>query len=248
VIKPEAAAERFELARGAFALPGGLLWLEPSRTLVAADAHLAYEDVIGGALPLWSTGESVDGLLAAIERVRARELVLLGDIVHGAWMSEGAARVVTSSLERLRAACAVTLVAGNHEGRTRAAAVLGETVDAVERDGWTLVHGDRYVTRGRTVIGHLHPSLPVGGNARVPAFLGSDELIVVPALTPYSTGLSVLSRDCRDALAPLCRDVDACVVVACVAERVYPFGSMRALRPLLRPASPATYPRRSRPR
>jgi metallophosphoesterase superfamily enzyme len=247
-MRPQASAVSCTLAPGALALPNGLLLLEATRTLVAADAHLAYEDVIGGALPLWSTTESVDVLAAAVRASGARELVLLGDIIHGSGMSDGAARVVGEGLDRLRALCTVTLVAGNHEGRTRGSAVLGATEEAIERDGWTLVHGDRPVRASRTIIGHLHPSLPVGANARVPAFLARDELIVVPALTPYSRGLSVLSLDCAEALRRFGDDGGRLIVVASTHDRVYPFGSLDALRPMLRPRAISKYPRRSRAR
>ncbi len=47
------------LADGVVALPGGFALLTRSRVLLCADAHLGYEDVMGGgaALPLWSTAE-----------------------------------------------------------------------------------------------------------------------------------------------------------------------------------------------
>ena len=45
-------------------------------------------------------------------------------------------RQVQSGLDELRAIATVTLVAGNHEGRSRGADVLGETVEYAERAGW----------------------------------------------------------------------------------------------------------------
>jgi len=56
----------------------------------------------------------------------------------------------------------------------------------------------------------------------------------VPALTPYSSGLDVLSDDCIAALAPwnvVRRDLH---VVAATNERVFPFGTLSALRSALR--------------
>ena len=233
--KPQEAASAYELAPGAFALPGGLLWLADSRTLLAADAHFAYEDVIGGALPLWSTMESAATLTLAATRMEAREIVLLGDVIHGSLMSEGAARIVAATLESLRAGVRVTLIAGNHEGRTRGAAVLGDTVETLERDGWLLLHGDRAPRVGtRSILGHLHPSLHLGGGASVPAFLAGDDVIVVPALTPYSPGLDVCSDACIAALAPWNVTRKDLHVVAATAERVFPFGSLRELRNTVR--------------
>ncbi len=225
---PQPAAEQFELLDGAVALAGGLLWLARSQTIVAADVHFAYEDVIGAALPLWSTSETTHALVRAARLMQAREIVLLGDIIHGSRMSDGAAAAVDGALNALRKECSVTLIAGNHEGRTRGAAVLGETKDAIERDGWLLLHGDKPIRGKRCIIGHLHPSLRIGSGA-VPAFLAAPHLIVVPALTPYSNGLNVLSSECTAALREFGETRDL-IVVASTADRVYPFGSRRALQ------------------
>ena len=245
---PSSAADSHELARGVVALAPGLAWLPASRTLVAADAHLAYEDVIGGVLPLWSTTEIVATLVLAAVKAAAVEIVFLGDVVHGATMSDGAKRVVRDGLALLREHVAVTLVAGNHEGRSRAFAVLGDTVEACERDGWLLVHGDRPPTLGRAaIIGHLHPSLHMGGGANVPAFVACESLVVVPALTPYSPGLDLFSDEFTKAIGLWSvRRNDVHVVAAC-GDRVFPFGTLATLHGALRgPAAAATPRERSK--
>jgi uncharacterized protein len=233
--RPEPAAPRYELQPGVVALPHGLLWLETSRALVAADVHLAYEETIGGALPLWSSGDALAVLLAAVENENARELILLGDVLHSSRMSEGAARSVEATLASLRERCTVTAIAGNHEGRSRGAALLGETHEWVERDGWRLFHGDDPLLRGaRNVVGHVHPSLTLARGESVPAFLCSPALVVVPALTPYSSGLNVLSPECARALRAFGASSGGVRVVAATAERVFPFGSLDGLRSALR--------------
>jgi metallophosphoesterase superfamily enzyme len=237
---PSAAVPSCVLARGVEAIAPGLAWLPESRTLIAADAHLAYEDVVGAALPLWSTAEIVATLGIVARSAKAREIVFLGDIVHGSAMSSGAVRAVRDGLDILREVAAVTLVAGNHEGRSRAFAILGETVEECERDGWLLVHGDRPAALGRpAIIGHLHPSLHLGGGSSVPAFVASDALVVVPALTPYSPGLDLLSSEFAQAIGLWSVRRDEVHVVAATLDRVFPFGSLAALRAGLRsPASP----------
>ncbi|MBV8726375.1 MAG: hypothetical protein JO233_01210, partial [Candidatus Eremiobacteraeota bacterium] len=179
------APSRHPLAEGIFAISGGLLWLERTRSLIAADVHLGYEEVIGGALPLWSTSPSVDTLLDAAKACAAQEIVLLGDIIHGAVLSRGAQSRISGALAALRDCARVELIAGNHEGRSRGVAVLGATHECLVRDDWLLMHGDRPTLNGRAIIGHLHPSIHLGGDESVPVFLASDRLIVVPALTPY---------------------------------------------------------------
>jgi metallophosphoesterase superfamily enzyme len=232
-VSAAAATQSFEVASGVWVLPQSLVWIERTRTLVAADAHFAYEEVIGGALPLWSTGTSTATLSLAIARTNAAEVVLLGDVIHGSPMSEGAQRIVRDALATLREACPVVVVAGNHEGRTRGTAVLGETVESCERDGWTLCHGDRPYP-GKAIVGHLHPSLHVGGGESMPAALGSSRLVVVPALTPYSAGLNAFSPACASAVRAFGADAASMQVVASGEDRVYPFGELGELQALLR--------------
>jgi uncharacterized protein len=222
------------LADGVLALPDGLALLTASRVLLCADAHLGYEEVMGGGavLPLWSTAHIVATLVRAAARTRAREIVFLGDAIHGTRMSDGAARTIGGALEQLRACAHITVIAGNHEGRSRGSAILGPTVERCERDGWMLTHGDRpYAALQRTIVGHLHPALHVGGRG-VPAFLASARLVVVPALTPYARGLEVRSRACREALKPWGVTQREVEVVAATSERVFPFGSLAALQGL----------------
>ena len=243
-MKPARACDTYPLADGVLALPGGFALLTASRALICADAHLGYEDVMGGgaALPLWSTTEIVASIALAARRHAAREIVFLGDAIHGAGLSKGAARAVGAALDVLRAQAPVTIVAGNHEGRTRGVAVLGVTVEACVRDGWTLLHGDKphHMARSwqsvtaRSMIGHLHPSLHLGGDVSAQAFLGSQRLVVVPALTPYSAGLDVTSDACAGALTPWSVERRDLQVVAATAERVFPFGALSELRSALR--------------
>ena len=252
--RPQAAARVVELCPGMSAVAPGLLWLHESRALVAADVHLAYEDVIGGALPTWSTTELVATLLLAVRAMDAREVVLLGDIIHGSMMSEGAARAVRNGLDTLREAAQLTLVAGNHEGRTRGAAVLGDTVEFAARDGWLMLHGDRPAAAAQLaayrgiVLGHLHPSVALGGGATAPAFLYGDRIIVVPAMTPYSPGLNVLGDACMNALGAfnVAPRRELCVT-AVTGELLYPFGSLAQLRRVLaKPAPKGARPARFR--
>ena len=238
---PARASESYILAEGGVALAAGVAWMPATRTLIAADAHLAYEEVVGGALPLWGTDELVARLTLAVRAAGAREIVFLGDIVHGPRMSEGAVRRVREALDQLRAEAEVTLVAGNHEGRSKAFAVLGATVANVERDGWLLVHGDGPAELGRrAIIGHLHPSLRLAAGATAPAFVGSEALVVLPALNPYSSGLDLLSEDFGNAIGLWnVRPRDAHAVVL-GGDLLYPFGSLATLRDTLRLAPAGT--------
>ena len=221
---------QLSVGAGVSALGGGLLWLEKTRSLIAADVHLGYEEVIGGALPLWSTAPSVTSLSEAAKAIGAAEIVLLGDVIHGATLSAGARRRIRDALRTLRTFARVELIAGNHEGKSRGTAVLGSTHEKLVRDDWLLLHGDRPTLTGRAIIGHLHPSLHLGGEQSVPVFLASRQLIVVPALTPYSRGLDVRSDECLRALnAWNLRAKDVQVVAASRAD-LFVLGTLSTLR------------------
>jgi metallophosphoesterase superfamily enzyme len=245
-IPPLPAAPRHAVARGVVALPGGFALLEASRVLICADAHFGYEDVMGGALPLWSTTEIAATIAIAAQQHAVREIVFLGDLLHGSRMSAGAKRAIQGALALLRESAPLTFIAGNHEGRTRGRSVLGETVESCERDGWLLLHGDKPPVAGTAaIIGHVHPSVHLGGDAAIPAFLAAQALVVVPALTPYSTGLDVLSDACIAALAPYNVRRPDLQVVAATRDCVYPFGTLAGMRDALRAP---VHPRRNRHR
>lgn len=244
---PATAARSIELLGGVLAIAPGLLYVGATKTLVAADVHFGYEDVIGGALPVWSTAELVSTLLLAVRALQAGEIVLLGDAIHGSVMSEGAAREVRGALDALRDRAALTVVAGNHEGRSRGTAILGETVEEAQRGGWLMLHGDRAPGPARlsqcrgAIIGHLHPSLPLGGGANAPAFVYGERLVVAPALTPYSEGLNVFGEDCLRALAPFNVGARSQLhVVAAAGEMLYPFGNLAALQKAISAPRPAS--------
>ena len=118
-IPPLPAAPRHAVARGVVALPGGFALLEGSRALICADAHFGYEDVMGGALPLWSTTEIAATIAIAAQQHAVREIVFLGDLLHGSRMSAGATRAIQGALSLLRELAPLTFIAGNHEGRAR---------------------------------------------------------------------------------------------------------------------------------
>lgn len=213
----------------------GMLFLAATRTLVAADLHLGYEELIGAVLPLFSLSETVSCLARAIRQTGALELVLLGDVIHGSRMSERTARAIREGLDRLRERTVVFAIAGNHEGAGRGRLVLGPTHETLERDGWILTHGDEpppQTSGRRAVIGHLHPALHCGGSRTAQAFIVNRSVVVVPAQTPFSPGLDVGSEAARAAVAPWARGGGRPKLVVVTPGRIRPFGFMSDLRRL----------------
>ncbi|GAC1443550.1 MAG: hypothetical protein NVSMB59_08350 [Vulcanimicrobiaceae bacterium] len=71
----------------------------------------------------------------------------------------------------------------------------------------------------------------------MPAFVASDALVVVPALTPYSPGLDCLCDDFAAAIGAWSVARRDAHVVAATLDSVYPFGSLSTLRTTLRTPS-----------
>ncbi|HSH37178.1 MAG TPA: metallophosphoesterase [Chthoniobacterales bacterium] len=159
--------------------------------LAVADLHFGYElsqRAAGRLMPMWGMKFVEERLIELLLDYRPRQLVILGDIVHDR-ASVDEARML---LDRLRGACEVIALAGNHDRRL--AAVLG-THDSWQSDGFHFHHGHCAAaeTAGRIqIIGHHHPSGTVRDGAglrlKLPAFVQQDRCWIMPAFSPWAAG------------------------------------------------------------
>ena len=171
-------------------------WLPAERLLVVADLHWGYaasHRARGNLVPAWGDDEIEQRLHALVADYAPAEMLWLGDIVHAA---EGSARVDAF----LRSPpVPVTLVAGNHDRRWRAA-----TVPSVTRGGFFFHHGDRSppVPAGACeVVGHHHPAVGwgdlAGARLKLPALVAGPRRLILPAFSPWAAG-----TPWNDSLAP----------------------------------------------
>ena len=78
---------RLELEPGVWLDADRAVWLEEWSTLAVADLHLGYawaHRAEGQLLPLEAPEDSTERLLRLLDRYRAEDVVLLGDVVHRA--------------------------------------------------------------------------------------------------------------------------------------------------------------------
>ncbi|ASJ12002.1 metallophosphoesterase [Thermococcus thioreducens] len=191
-------------------LPGKALKL--GNTLVIADLHLGYEVSMareGFYLPRVFR-EVVGRLKSLIEREKPRVLVVDGDLKHSfvpEWREREELKAFVG--EVLPLVSELVLVRGNHDVGTLWLRELGvEVVDELELGSWKLVHGHKLVEGERFIIGHEHPAIrlrdEVGALVKVPTFLMGEELIVLPAFSPWAYGNDVL----REIVSPFLREYD----------------------------------------
>ncbi|ASI99827.1 metallophosphoesterase [Thermococcus celer] len=214
-------------------LPGKALRL--GNALVVADLHLGYEVSMareGFYLPR-VFHEVVANLKKLLRAERPKRLVIDGDLKHSfvpEWREKEELRAFVEEVSPMVEE--IVLVRGNHDVGTLWLRELGvEVVDELELKGWKLVHGHKLVEGERFIIGHEHPAIrlrdEVGAIVKVPVFLMGEELVVLPAFSPWAYGNDVL----REIVSPFLREYDpaSARVLVPVDQELLDFGRLRDL-------------------
>ncbi len=175
--------------------PAGTLWLEASRTLLAADLHLEKGSAFaarGQMLPPYDTAETLARLERETDALNPARIVLLGDSFHD---GGGEARLSDCDAARLRALArgrTLVWVVGNHDA-DGPRHLPGEVVEHLMIGRLILRHEPHPGPRAEAA-GHLHPAAKVaarGRRVRRRCFITDGERVVLPAFGAYAGGLNV---------------------------------------------------------
>jgi uncharacterized protein len=187
-----------ELRPGILADCTGAIFLEASRTLLIADAHLGYAwaQRRRGELGPLTDGGIRSKLNTVFARWQPDELVFLGDVVHLSRPAKPERDAIEEMLADLASVTRVTVVLGNHDrGFVRDFGHLPiRTQQSWEDDLVVAVHGDQGwpETERCLLLGHLHPCIRVpdaaGVRQRLPVFLIGSRAMVLPAFSPFAAG------------------------------------------------------------
>jgi len=213
-------------------------------TGVIADLHLGIESTLeerGVAIPSMQLDELVERSVALVEEFSLQELVIAGDLKHefsrnvpGEW------RDVRRYVESLRDVVRLRVVRGNHDNYL--AAILAdysvEFADAVEVEGYAVVHGHRDWEGDRIIMGHEHPSIKVRHSGAVYSFRcflharsEDREVWVLPAFSTFFPGSNVLEGEF---LSPILREFRSEEIdVYAIEDDVYYMGNLKVLSDLL---------------
>jgi putative SbcD/Mre11-related phosphoesterase len=182
------------------------LYHRAEKWLAVADVHFGYElsqRAAGGLFPLWGMDSIERRLLTLLADYQPERLIIAGDFVHDRASRPQALELLT----KLRGACEVSLVAGNHDRRAFDA---GELCECCETPRFLFHHGDAPApveAAGRTVIiGHHHPAVTLRDGAglalKLPALVQTPDRWILPAFSPWAAGGG--GRFGRDAKLWLC--------------------------------------------
>jgi len=171
------------------------LWDPTQRLLLVADLHLGKAETFQAhGIPLPSDGDAatLNRLLALAHRWQPRQLVVLGDLLHGRLGLTAELRAKLAALPELLG-CRLRLVAGNHERGSWIAGLPQEP--ALQVGPLWLSHGpERPRDPGLlNVCGHIHPVAVVGQGAdrlRLPCFAHDSRqpCLVLPAFGELTGG------------------------------------------------------------
>lgn len=182
-------------------LPDRAIWWERRSTLLIADLHLgkaATFRALGIPAPEATTTRDLDRLAAAIGRLGAKRLVILGDMIHAA---AGRSSEVFDAFNEWRgrhAALDMLLVRGNHDERAGDPPNEWriECVHNPHADGpFLFQHEPGESNTGHILCGHIHPAVRLFGRAestlRAPCFWVGERCTVLPAFGTF-TGAKVI--------------------------------------------------------
>ena len=232
---------RLELSPGLWLDARRAVWLEEHRALLVADLHLGYawaHRQRGNLMPISASEDTVDRLQILAAEYAPREIIVLGDVIHAAVAEEA----VVADLRRLHAitGVAIRLIAGNHDVQLapmlERAGVQVAAVREITLVGHLLIHGDggddlaadaRCISiserGGRVILGHEHPAITlsdgVATSVRCPCFLVGEDILVLPAFSPWSAGTNIRHGVF---LSPFVRRARLTQAIAIVAEKLLP--------------------------
>ena len=192
-----------EIWPGVMAHASGGLWLKDSRTLVLADLHLGYgwAQRRRGELGPLADEQTRLKLIQVLDELAPLKLLLAGDIVHAAQPCAEESAFILRTLREIVGRTRLVGVKGNHDRQfAQDFAEIGIALTDDWREGpLRVAHGDRLpraLPEGELLaVGHLHPAIGLedaaGVKQKVPAFLVAGRVVVLPAFSPFASGLDV---------------------------------------------------------
>ena len=162
-------------------------WPRPQRLLLA-DVHFGKGSVLrqsGIAVPTGQTATDLKRLDQLIERYQPRELIVLGDLVHGRSSLDAPWVEQVTGWRNRHASVSMRLIAGNHDRHfdpeQLGFEIIGEELIA---ESFVLRHAPAVSTRGYVLAGHVHPGISVRDGwrrHRLPAFRFALQSGILPA-------------------------------------------------------------------
>jgi len=211
---------------------------------VFSDLHIGYEGVLkmeGAMIPKYQKKIIKKRIEEIMKRYNPEKIVIDGDFKHEFGKNlRQEWNEVSELLGFLVKKTEVIIVRGNHDNfiKTIAKKFSVRVVDEYEYGNVKFVHGHKEEYAEKMIIGHEHPSLwlrdKVGAIVRLPCFLVSEELIVLPAMSPLASGTDVSSASKDEYLSPILKnfDIDKMEIYA-ISDELLHFSSVGKIKRII---------------
>ena len=212
---------------------------------IVADLHIGYEGVLqreGVTIPKYQKEVLLERLGKILKDYRPKKLIINGDFKHEFGRNlRQEWREATEILEYLAGETEVLLIRGNHDNflRTIASKLHIPIVDKYEMRDMIVLHGHKETSTNKKIImAHEHPSLAlrdkVGAIVKLPCYMISKKIIVLPALSPLATGTDVIS-DASSYLSPILQtaNIDDFEIYAISHDELLHFSKIGALKEVI---------------
>jgi uncharacterized protein len=205
---PEEGSRRIRFAGEELVLLAERAVLWPARSaLMLSDVHFGKSATFrahGIPVPEGESQTDLDRMACLVELYEVDHLAIIGDFYHsGIALSTGLHGSLASFRDSLNAD--ITLVRGNHDQARH------ELLPMIDRLNWSpfeLVHDPAVATRAQpTIAGHLHPLCRIGRvglASRLPCFLLTETLLVLPAFGTFTAG-HIVKAKAGQTLYPIAR-------------------------------------------
>ncbi|MBC7081449.1 MAG: metallophosphoesterase [Thermoplasmatales archaeon] len=208
---------------------------------VFSDLHIGYEGVLrmeGAMIPKYQKKVIKKRIEEIIRRYNPDKIVINGDFKHEFGKNlKQEWNEVSELLDFLVKKLEVIIVRGNHDNfiKTIAKKFNVEVKDEYEYGEIKFVHGHKEANGDKIVIGHEHPSLvirdKVGVVAKLPCFLISKEMVVLPAMSPLASGTDVSSASNEEYLSPILKSYDVDVMeIYAISDELMHFSSVGKIK------------------
>lgn len=207
--------EYYEVGENVYLTNDHCLLLKNHDTVIIADLHLGYEGVLqreGVSIPRYQKSVILQRLETILQKYRPRRIIVNGDFKHNFSKNlQQEWQEVKDVLSFLSSKTMVSLIRGNHDNYLATIASYCNVPLSWEEqiEDMRITHGHRCINDDSTflIIAHEHPSLhmrdDVGALVKLPCFLVSQDVVVLPAFSPLAMGTDVVSADQSDFLSPV---------------------------------------------
>jgi len=190
-------------------LPNKAIYLRSINAIAFSDVHIGVEYAMaqqGLFIPPIQYRRIRNTIETAIREYKPKKIIIVGDLKHTfSARTPQEYKEVIDMLNFLKSLnIDVILVRGNHDNFIRG---LLERYDftitnIIEIGKYIFLHGhknflgDKKTENKMIIIGHIHPTVSISDSlmrAKLPAFLVTNDMIVLPAMTPLLSGLDIIS-------------------------------------------------------